>query len=462
MKKISIFSTLLAGVVAFSACTPEIEPAEKPISYDPVDSAKVVANVTAADFANPIDLGTYEADFISAFTVDLAATPELGAGDKVSYKMHTSDTEEMAKVKDLAVKVEGNTLKVSKAELNDLMKSFFGKRPAQNTIYVKVRTILTASTGANIEFISEPFLATITTTADLAIEESYYINVAGEQKKMSHSKTDVYEDPVFKATVSTTQDATEWYVTSESGIKFGAGAQAGSLAQDGTSLVLDTIGNYDISVNMETLTYTVEKAPDVIEYFVVGDFSGWSQTDGQRLYSVAGAPAEGWLVLNGAGANGWKISSQADWAGTNYGAGEEGTAEAAQLILDTAGDAPNITQYSGFSYKVSFDPANFTLSILNTVDIWGLVGSFNGWGAPDVAMALSTEPGMDYLVATVTLEAGAEFKIRANEDWAINFGDAGDGTLKQDGSNITVAEAGDYEVRFYFCAQTPYYTVTKL
>ena len=77
-------------------------------------------------------------------------------------------------------------------------------------------------------------------------------------------------------------------------------------------------------------------------------------------------------------------------------------------------------------------------------------------------MALSTEAGMDYLVATVTLEAGAEFKIRANEDWAINFGDAGDGTLKQDGSNITVAEAGDYEVRLYFCAQTHYYTVTKL
>jgi hypothetical protein len=79
-------------------------------------------------------------------------------------------------------------------------------------------------------------------------------------------------------------------------------------------------------------------------------------------------------------------------------------------------------------------------------------------------MNLSTEDGMDYLVANATLEAGAEFKIRANSDWAINYGDAGasDGTLVADGGNFKVEEAGDYEVRFYFCAQAPYYTVTKL
>ena len=84
--------------------------------------------------------------------------------------------------------------------------------------------------------------------------------------------------------------------------------------------------------------------------------------------------------------------------------------------------------------------------------------------APDVPMTLSAEAGADYLVATVTLEAGAEFKIRANEDWAIDFGgaEAGDGTLSRGGANLKVEEAGDYEVRFYFCAQAPYYTVTKL
>lgn len=486
MKKISIFSTLLAGIVAFSACTPEIEPGVPPVSYDPVDSAKVAITITAEEYAQAIDLNNYAADSIAAFTIDLSATPELSEGTTLEYMLAMSATEGMNSGVTIPVTVTGNVAKVAVADLNAKVQTIFGKRPQPNTFYNCLGALVKDAEGRNFELVSNIISATVTPIAT-PIESAYYLIgdypgwdfAAAATMPFSHSGKDVYEDPIFTINV-TVEGASNWKVAPQSAIDSGSWdtvlgnteadqnpAFEGILADNASAvgcMQFPEAGNYKVTLNMESYTYTVEVVPDVIEYFVVGDFSSWSQTDGQRLYSVAGAPAQGWIVLNGAGANGWKISTQADWNGTNYGAGEEAEAEAASMLLSTDGNAGNITQYSAFSYQVLFDATNLNLTILNTVNTWGLVGSFNSWGAPDVPMTLSTEAGADYLVGTVTLDAGAELKIRANEDWAINYGDAGngDGSLVQDGGNFIVDEAGDYEVRFYFCAQTPYYTITKL
>ena len=487
MKKISIFSTLLAGVVAFSACTPEIEPALPPVSYEPVDSATVAINIVAAEYAQAIDLNSYAADTISAFTIDLSATPALAEGSTMEYTLNMALANDMVAPVEVPVIVEGNVAKVLTTDLNTKIQSLFGKRPQPDTFYSQLKALVKCAEGPNFYIISNVIEATVTPFAS-PIESAYYLigdvpgwdMAAAATMPFSHSGKDVYEDPIFTLTV-TVDGEKYWKVAPQSAIDSGSWdtvlgnteadgstSATGNLADNAScagAMKFPEAGNYKITLNMEEYSYTVEVVPDVVEYFVVGDFSGWSQTNGQRLYSVAGAPAQGWLVLNGQGANGWKISTQEDWNGINYGAGEEAAAEAATMLLSTDDGAGNITQYAGFSYEVSFDAANLTLTILRTVDTWGLVGSFNEWGSSaDIPMALSTEDGMDYLVATATLDAGAEFKIRANSDWAINYGDAGagDGTLAADGSNFKVEEAGDYEVRFYFCAQTPYYTVTKL
>lgn len=486
MKKISIFSTLLAGVVAFSACTPEIEPAADPQSYDPEAAASVAIAITAQDYAQAIDLNAYTADSVAAFTIDLSATPELTQGTTLEYTLKMAVAEDMANAIEIPVTIEGNVAKVATADLNVKVQTLFGKRPQPDTFYTRLGALVKAAEGRNFNIISNVITATVTPKAS-PIESAYYLigDVPGwdfsaaATMPFSHSGKDVYEDPIFTITVTVT-GATNWKVAPQSALDNNSWdtvlgnteadqnpALSGNLADNASAvgcMQFPEAGNYKVTLNMEEYTYNVEIVPDVIEYFVVGDFSDWSQTDGQRLYSVAGAPAQGWIVLNDKGANGWKISTQADWNGTNYGAGEEAAAEATSMLLSTDGSAPNITQYSAFSYEVAFDAANLSLTILNTVNSWGLVGSFNNWGTPDVPMTLSTESGADYLVATTALEAGAEFKIRADEGWTINYGDAGagDGSLVRDGANFSVAEAGNYEVRFYFCAQTPYYTVTKL
>jgi starch-binding outer membrane protein SusE/F len=78
---------------------------------------------------------------------------------------------------------------------------------------------------------------------------------------------------------------------------------------------------------------------------------------------------------------------------------------------------------------------------------WGVVGSaYNDWGAFADAEFFKTSE-KDVFVSYVTLKEG-EFKIRKNNDWAVNYGDDGaNGTLEAGGANI-IAKAGAYKILF--------------
>lgn len=99
---------------------------------------------------------------------------------------------------------------------------------------------------------------------------------------------------------------------------------------------------------------------------------------------------------------------------------------------------------------------------------WGVIGSFNSWGA-DVAMTISGNTA----TATITVDANAEFKVRADGGWEHSYGFAAteemptapvDGTefpATYNGSNIVVAEAGEYEVAFTIDGETETFKITK-
>lgn len=99
---------------------------------------------------------------------------------------------------------------------------------------------------------------------------------------------------------------------------------------------------------------------------------------------------------------------------------------------------------------------------------WGLIGSFSDWSA-DSAMEIVD----GWAVGTITVDADAEFKVRADGGWAINYGFAAteempacpvDGTqfvASYDGGNLKVAEAGTYEVSFTIEGENEYFKVLK-
>ncbi|RMG27177.1 MAG: hypothetical protein D6730_07770 [Bacteroidetes bacterium] len=62
---------------------------------------------------------------------------------------------------------------------------------------------------------------------------------------------------------------------------------------------------------------------------------------------------------------------------------------------------------------------------------------------------------------TLDLQAG-EVKFRANDDWAINFGDDdGNGSLEYGGANIVIAEAGNYTIDLMLSVQDYTYQIVK-
>lgn len=81
---------------------------------------------------------------------------------------------------------------------------------------------------------------------------------------------------------------------------------------------------------------------------------------------------------------------------------------------------------------------------------WGLVGVFNGWGAPDVKLEWN---GTMYVAKGVTLSG--EFKVRADETWSDSFGNGGNvtvgaaTTVYYNGGNCKVAN-GTYDVYFWY------------
>lgn len=153
--------------------------------------------------------------------------------------------------------------------------------------------------------------------------------------------------------------------------------------------------------------------------------------------------------------NGFKFSAQDSWTGTNYGMG----ANAGELSTDGG----NLIANAGYYWvKVSTGSTPPTYSM--TATQWAVTGSGtpNGW--PDNGIMdhdMTYDPAAKVWKITLTLSAG-EIKFRANDEWAINYGDAGtDGVLDfNDGTNIPVT-AGTYEIKLDFSNPRHYtYTLT--
>jgi hypothetical protein len=167
---------------------------------------------------------------------------------------------------------------------------------------------------------------------------------------------------------------------------------------------------------------------------VVGDATpnGWGDGPDTPFYKTA-EPGIHVAYINMIVGN-WKIRKDNDWA-INYGSdNNDGTLQEGgkDIPLDEAGN-----------YKITFDENNDTYTIEKYS--WGIVGDAtpNGWDGPDFPLAYDS--CSDTWRAVVKLNGGV-WKIRQNNDWAVNYGsDAADGSLQAGGADIPVA-LGYYEI----------------
>ncbi|MEM9259043.1 MAG: RagB/SusD family nutrient uptake outer membrane protein, partial [Bacteroidota bacterium] len=114
-------------------------------------------------------------------------------------------------------------------------------------------------------------------------------------------------------------------------------------------------------------------------------------------------------------------------------------------VLEPGGDNLMPPSAGFFRIVVNLDDLSYSVTEVQ----FGLIGSATpgGWDA-DTDMTYDPESGAWTL--TTPLTGGNEIKFRANDDWALNYGDdSADGLLEENGANISVARDGTYEIKLF-------------
>ncbi|MEN8116596.1 MAG: SusE domain-containing protein [Bacteroidota bacterium] len=175
----------------------------------------------------------------------------------------------------------------------------------------------------------------------------------------------------------------------------------------------------------------------------------WSPDKAQQIYSLKqDEKYEGYVNMVGDGIM-FKFTYDPNWD-TNWGDdGVDGT-------LDPGGADIAISEAGYYRMKANIN--DLTYSIMKTD--WGVIGSAtpNGW---DSDQDMTYDMGTKTWSVTVDLVAG-EIKFRANDDWALNYGDDDfDGTMEEGGANIPIADAGNYTLILNLEVAGYSYTVVK-
>lgn len=188
-------------------------------------------------------------------------------------------------------------------------------------------------------------------------------------------------------------------------------------------------GNVIVAPNPGNTTYPL--------LYVPGGYQGWDPTKTTTVLASANVDGkyEGYLNFPDDNTE-FKFADGPSWD-VNYGdTGGDGTLEA---------NGDNIKANAGF-WKIDVDLNSLTYTLTKT--IWGVIGSATagGWDS-DQDLTYDAETGAWVGVFDFT---PGEIKFRANDDWAINYGDAGaDALLERDAANIVIANAGTYKVALF-------------
>jgi hypothetical protein len=194
----------------------------------------------------------------------------------------------------------------------------------------------------------------------------------------------------------------------------------------------DKTGLYKLRMDFQSGKFTATLVQEFGLLWVAGDYQGWNPGTAPQLGSPKkDGDHEGYVYVKPGGSYEFKLTSQSDWNGTNFGDGGSGNLSSSGGNLKFPGE--------GF-FRINANTATNKYTIAQTT--WALIGGFTGWGS-DVSMTLNNS----VWEGTVTVGGREEFKFRANSDWGVNLGDNNtDNSLEYNGANLVLPGAGTYKI----------------
>ncbi|MDH6342001.1 hypothetical protein M2480_000664 [Parabacteroides sp. PFB2-12] len=453
MNKTLLYGLLLT-CVTFFGCKGEYDDWADPQGFEPEEAVGVSLSASAAAAINMAEI---DSETVSLFTPS-ATIPE--GASVVSYSV-TLDGK-----KKLNADLSG---RVSTEELISAVTELYGKRPVERTLSAVVAAQIKQN-EAGLYTKSSAFNVLVTLEAPV-ISTAYYLvgDMAGwdatSMIAFNHSGKDVYEDPIFTLTFTTSADNQYWKIIPQENVDndFWANPGVVGTAVDGDASLegalvnvganagkIEAAGMYKMTLNMMDYTYTLQKLAFGEFVYIPGNHQDWNPGNAPALRGASfDGKYEGFCYLNGD----FKFTKERNWDGEyNYNdfiTFSEGLAQ---------GGGTNINMATAGLYQMVADVANGSLTAAAVS--WGIIGdaTAGGWDA-DQDMTWDAEKKC--LTATLTLTDGS-IKFRANDDWAINLGGTTD-NLSQDGNNLSVT-AGTYYIELYLertDSENMYCTITK-
>ncbi len=470
MKKLSLYISIALAGLFMGSCSEDFKDWADP-QTNPQEDAVTIPGYQASG-VNAFDLANV-ADSVNVYTISSATLPE-------GFELGNSRIELTPEGVENATATEvktSNDGKATKADLQALIESVYGKAPVARTFDGHVYT--TAVKDGQAALIDAGTVKVTATPVAPNISQNYYIiggtldwkADAAKTQKFNHSDINVYDDPVFTITIPAKEGEDTWF-----GIVDDAACEAIAANNDWSSVLgtakgngnnalneteqLDTrakVGNDAsfkvpasagakyIKVEINMLDYTYKITPlSFDEYFYeIGGDSNWKSTN--ALYGGNGdGKYQGFYYLNGE----FKFKPQAgtdDWSG-DYEFDGEGK------IADN-GSGNNCPDPGAGFYQIDVDLQAGTYALTQVKSIT-VVGNHNKWTVDDAKCHMTYNAKAGCWELTTTLQDG--FKFAMNDDWAISWGGAnGDATAYdnlsvKDGKDLNVpAGEGIYKIQLY-------------
>ena len=215
-----------------------------------------------------------------------------------------------------------------------------------------------------------------------------------------------------------------------------------SVTQDGANIKVGAEGVYDLFLNPDAGTASVEEASGLKVSSVIGGeepepepepevVTGWNiiclNGDWNNDIRATQNGSEWTAYITATDATEFKWRKDGAWD-ENYG----GTMVSFGEPFEAVAGGDNIAIAAGF-YKVVLDTEALTITVYDQFTVWSLIGDFNSWGG-DVDMV---EQDGKWVAEDVVLSGG--WKIRKNHGWDDNRG----GTFVALGEPFAVTAGGD-------------------
>lgn len=489
---------MLGLIGLMSASCDEAPEAPKPQEnpQEPIFTTGDITSVTDGALASTevLNLESYR-DKSGIPVMKLTETKNMPQSATVSYKVDLCADETFSgKVLSLQTKAgEDGVYYVDPIDWNEAHVSLFGKSPKVKAVYYRVPVYVILE-GSDYRYESTSYYAASgkleETCMDqgFTIDDTYYLmgdcttwnlNVTDLAPfAFTHSDRDVYDDPVFVITFKTTENETYWKIAPKAAAEAddwdlvygpetdGDDSLEGTLIENGKAGKIVGAGNYKMTINMEAMTYTIEKLLRPEYLYTPGDANGWDQLNSAWMqYDKKNEVSKGYYGLFPVGAGGFKVCTEPDWDNENtYGAKDDTPANSGTFVLGQESKNIVTTAPGVFwaSAQYDEDKGELTTYELTPISSIGIIGSFSAsnWGSDVELTPNSTNTVWS---AEVKFEAGSSWKIRFNNDWVFSLGGEKDNMDHAilDGENYNVEEEGVYTVTLTLQPGVPVITCAK-